>query len=62
MNDHSHEPRRATPYWRRAHQDWRFVTVVMLMVVAIALYLMSDDLRLQPKPLSQLPFSGTSVK
>ncbi len=34
------------PYWKRAHQDWRFWIGMLLMVVAITVYVMSDDLSL----------------
>jgi hypothetical protein len=64
MNEHSdpkHESQRAAPLWRHAHKDWRFLAVIV-MIAAMALYLMSDDLRLQPKPPSQPPQSGNAVE
>jgi len=33
------------PYWRRAHRDWRLWIIVILMLVAMAVYLMTGDLR-----------------
>ncbi len=36
------------PYWKRAHHDWRFWIGMFLMMVAITVYLMSDDLSLVP--------------
>ncbi|HTA76319.1 MAG TPA: hypothetical protein VK791_04115, partial [bacterium] len=35
------------PYWRRAHRDWRFLVVVVLMLAAIATYVMTGDLSWQ---------------
>lgn len=32
------------PYWRRAHRDWRFWIGLTLMLAAISIYIMSDDL------------------
>jgi hypothetical protein len=37
--DHGHPP-----YWRRAHRDWRIWFGVILMLVAMAIYLMTGDL------------------
>ena len=36
------------PYWRRAHHDWRFWVGVVLMMVAIVYYIMSDDFAIRP--------------
>jgi hypothetical protein len=36
------------PYWRRAHRDWRFIAVVVLMLAAIATYVMTLDLSWLP--------------
>jgi hypothetical protein len=46
--DEEHVRRDADPYWKRAHHDWRFWVGMCLMVVAIAVYFMSDDLSLVP--------------
>jgi hypothetical protein len=32
------------PYWRRAHRDWRFLVVVVVMLAAISAYVLSGDL------------------
>jgi len=37
------------PYWRRAHRDWRIWFGVVLMLVAMMNYLMTDDLAWQPR-------------
>jgi hypothetical protein len=43
------------PYWRRAHRDWRLWIIVILMLAAMAVYLMTGDLRwpirAQPQPM-----------
>ncbi len=46
--DGEHVPRHADPYWKSAHHDWRFWVGMCLMVVAITVYFMSDDLSLIP--------------
>ena len=37
------------PYWMRAHRDWRFVTVVILMLGAMAVYLITSNLSWGPR-------------
>jgi hypothetical protein len=37
------------PYWKRAHQDWRFWLALMLMLVAMGIYVMSEDLSIRPR-------------
>ncbi len=32
------------PYWKRAHHDWRFWVVLVLMIVAMVVYIVSQDL------------------
>jgi hypothetical protein len=34
-----------TPYWRRAHRDRRLWFCVIVMLIAMAVYLMTGDLR-----------------
>jgi hypothetical protein len=48
------------PYWRRAHRDWRLWSIVILMLAAMAVYLMTGDLRwrLQAQPQPQQPISA----
>jgi|HubBroStandDraft_6_1064221.scaffolds.fasta_scaffold679784_2 hypothetical protein len=36
-------------YWRRAHHDWRFWAALVLMLVAITIYVLSDNLALLPR-------------
>jgi hypothetical protein len=36
------------PYWKHAHHDWRFWIGLILMLVAITIYVMSDDLAFLP--------------
>jgi hypothetical protein len=47
------------PYWRRAHRDWRLWGIVILMLAAMAVYLMTGDLRwrLQGPAQPQQPIS-----
>ena len=36
------------PYWKRAHHDWRFWIGLFLMLAAITIYVMSDNLAFLP--------------
>lgn len=44
---HVHHDQR--PYWARAHHDWRFWIGLVLMLVAITIYVVSDDLSWLPR-------------
>jgi hypothetical protein len=35
-------------YWKRAHRDWRFWVSLSLMLLAITVYLLSDNLAFLP--------------
>jgi hypothetical protein len=37
-----------SPYWKRAHHDWRFWVGLICMFAAIAVYVITDDLALIP--------------
>jgi len=41
-------PQSESPYWRRAHLDWKFWFALVLMFAAIAIYVMSDSLSFLP--------------
>jgi hypothetical protein len=41
---HSHQP-----YWKRAHHDWRFWVGLVVMLGAMTIYVVSDDLALLPR-------------
>jgi hypothetical protein len=47
------------PYWTRAHKDWRFWLALILMIVAMGIYVMSEDLSMRPgsRPQEQVPAS-----
>lgn len=32
------------PYWKRAHHDWRFWVFLVLMIVAMVVYIVTQDL------------------
>ena len=38
------------PYWLRAHRDWRFWAVLVLMLLGIVTYVMTMDLSWRPQP------------
>ena len=43
------ERRAVHPYWKRAHRDWGFWFGLVLMLTAIAIYALSDNLSLLPR-------------
>jgi hypothetical protein len=44
--ERSHHEHR--PYWKRAHHDWRFWVALVLMLAAMLIYVMTDDLSIVP--------------
>jgi hypothetical protein len=50
------------PYWKHAHRDWRLWVAVSLMLVALATYVMTDDLAWWPRSQRQQPLSGAVAK
>ena len=51
-----------SPYWTRAHRDWRVWTGVVLMLAAMAVYLMTNDLAWGLHLQSQQPLLGATGK
>jgi hypothetical protein len=47
-NSHEGPNNALPPYWRRAHHDWRFWIGLSLMLLAISVYILSDNLTLLP--------------
>jgi hypothetical protein len=45
--ERSHQEHR--PYWKRAHHDWKFWAAMILMLTAMFVYLMTDDLAFIPR-------------
>jgi hypothetical protein len=37
------------PYWQRAHHDWKFWVGMCLMLGALAIFVMTDNLALVPR-------------
>ena len=48
------------PYWKRAHHDWKFWVALVLMLTAMFIYLMTDDLSFVPRLHSRQAPSATS--
>jgi hypothetical protein len=48
------------PYWHRAHRDWRFIGVVVLMLLAVAIYLVTDNFRWSPSGRSMSLLDATA--
>jgi hypothetical protein len=55
-----HEPR--PPYWKRAHQDWRVWVAVVFCMIAITIYVLSDDLALLPRHQLPPPQPGAAAR
>jgi hypothetical protein len=45
---YKHEHPHAVPYWKRAHKDWKFWVAVLLMLLAMAVYIRTDELAIRP--------------
>jgi hypothetical protein len=54
---HVHMDRDKRSYWRRAHHDWKFWVGMFLMLSALAIYVMSDNLSRLP-PFRSQPMSN----
>jgi hypothetical protein len=49
VHDHVGTHHDERPYWRRAHRDWRFWIGLTLMLAAITMYVLSEDLTMIPR-------------
>ena len=47
------------PYWKRAHRSWSFWIAVFLMLAAMLIYVMSDDLAGWHRGKPRQPFAGS---
>ena len=43
------------PYWKRMHHDWRFWIALLLMIVAMIIYVVSEDFAWLPRNQLQQP-------
>ena len=50
------------PYWRRAHRDWRIWVGVLVMLAAMMIYVLSENLAWRPDSHRQRPPSGAMGK
>jgi len=59
--EHAHvtSPHLPDPYWKRAHHDWRFWIGLFLMLLAITIYVLTEDLSLVPRFRTQPPAPRT---
>jgi hypothetical protein len=46
--EHNNSHHNHSPYWRRAHRDWRIWVGMFLMLAAIIYYIMSEDFAFAP--------------
>ena len=57
-HDHNSDYQAQRPYWRRAQHDWKFWVALFLMLAAMVIYVMSDDLAFRPHRQAQQSQSG----
>jgi hypothetical protein len=50
-----------TPYWRRAHRDWRFWVGLVAVLVAIGIYVGTNDLSMVPSGPQKQTSAGSRV-
>ena len=50
-----HQDHHRGPLWKRLHRDWRAWVVVLLMLAAMAVYVLSDNESLRPGRGTQQP-------
>jgi hypothetical protein len=50
-----------TPYWKRAHHDWRFWFGLVAMLVAIGIYVGTNDLSMVPSGRQRQMSTGSRV-
>jgi hypothetical protein len=58
----AHNKKTDSPYWKRAHHDWRFRVAVALMFAAIFIYVVSGDLAFRPRNPAQQRLPITAEK
>jgi hypothetical protein len=62
LNGESHHGRHEqNPYWRRAHHDWRFWVALVAMLVAMAVYVGTNDLSMVPSGRQKQMPAGSRV-
>jgi hypothetical protein len=60
---HSHNdniPNGHSPYWKRAHHDWRFWVVLVLMFMGVIYYVVTDNFSFVPRNRIQQPHHFSS--
>jgi hypothetical protein len=60
--DGEHIPRDTTPYWKRAHRDWRLWVGLFFMLAAVGIYVATVDLSMVPGNHRQPPVSSAAGK
>ena len=59
---HDHTRHGDGRYWRQAHHDWRFWVGMVLMLAAITIYVLSDDLAFPPRGRPRQPVSSAVIR
>jgi hypothetical protein len=58
----AHRQHDRLPYWKRAHHDWRFWVGLVAMLIAIGVYVGTNDLSMVPSGRQkQLPPAASRV-
>jgi hypothetical protein len=60
--DHNSDHQGQRPYWTRAHHDWKFWVALSLMLAAMVIYVMSENLAFRPHSQAPQSQSGASGK
>ena len=40
--------KKESPYWKRAHKDWKLWVAIILMLTAMVIYVWTNDLSIRP--------------
>ena len=62
MSDSGSVQQEHLPYWRRVHHDWRAWVVVSLMILAMIVYVLTDNLSFRFRRRPQQPVSRPLVR
>ena len=62
QHDQNSDRQSQRPYWTRAHRDWKFWVALSLMLAAMVIYVMSDNLAFRSHRQVQQSQSGTIGK
>jgi len=59
-HEHQHLPEHRNSKRKPFHHDWRFRLAVVVMLVAIGVYILTENLRVGPRPNADGPAPATA--